>query len=83
MPPPPLIHHENPFFAHHHRLPYNGPMPVNPLPVHGGANHLPIIESALQVAYSDYRGDFNLDEAAYYTANQWNNMKEAMNHRSY
>lgn len=35
-----------------------------------------IIADALQVAYTaDYKGDFNLDEAAYYIAKQWNNMK--------
>ena len=40
-----------------------------------GANPT-IIADALQVAYTaDYKGDFNLDEAAYYIAKQWNNMK--------
>ena len=60
-------------------------MPHGPMP-HGASNpnlpngppntNHPIIADALQVAYTaDYRGDFNLDEAAYYIANQWNNMK--------
>lgn len=88
LPPPAFIHHDNnQFFGH--RMPYKGPMSGNahlqqvPLPGGGPTGQLPIIADALHVAYAEYRGDFNLDEAAYYTANQWNNMKEAMNNRNY
>lgn len=90
MPPPPLPlplpaqqHPDNQFIGH--RMPYNGPGNVHPHYQHvtPPGQQLPIIADALHVAYADYRGDFNLDEAAYHTANQWNNMKEAMNNRTY
>lgn len=61
---------------------YSNRMPIYyPAAMGHNPNHLvganpTIIADALQVAYTaDYKGDFNLDEAAYYIAKQWNNMK--------
>jgi len=73
-------HHEGSKF-YQHRMPYNGPMSMEQNHVHGNlpgvvSSNNPIIADALHVAYTDYRGDFNLDEAAYHTANQWNIMKQ-------
>ena len=62
---------------------YTNKMPVyfaasTPHMVHQFTANPTIIADALQHTYptqAEYKGDFNLDEAAFYIAKQWNNMK--------
>lgn len=53
--------------AYNHQIIYAHPSPnPNMMPKEHGHMHAP----------PEYRGDFNLDEAAYYVAKQWNNLKQ-------
>lgn len=71
-------HYQHNYYQQHQNELYSNRMPLYypNQQNHQMMQNPTIIADALQVAYTaDYKGDFNLDEAAYYIAKQWNNMK--------